>query len=118
MLVVPPGNTTSAYKNAVSVSGDGRFVAFDSFATDLAPGGGSSVTNVFVRDAVDLLVHSYRVDDAVPANKGRHHRVTYDHLGRATSDEGARSGWWRSTASRNAARSCSTDADGSVPSTS
>ena len=31
---------------------------------------------------------------------------------------GGESGWWRRTASRNAARSCSVDADGSAPSTS
>ena len=44
------GNATSGVFGPASVSGNGRYVAFESAATNLVPGDTNNVTDIFVRD--------------------------------------------------------------------
>ncbi|GIU84058.1 MAG: hypothetical protein KatS3mg008_0833 [Acidimicrobiales bacterium] len=54
-----------------SVSGDGRFVAFASLASDLVPGDTNGVSDVFVRDVVSGVTQLISVDQfGGPANEG------------------------------------------------
>jgi RHS repeat-associated protein len=46
------GTTANGRSRNPMISSDGRFVVFDSRATDLVTGGGAFVTNIFVRDLV------------------------------------------------------------------
>ena len=48
--VATSGTAAAASSYAISMSADGRFVAFDSVATNLGAGASSSVFDVFVRD--------------------------------------------------------------------
>jgi Tol biopolymer transport system component len=48
--VATSGTAAAASSYAISMSADGRFVAFDSVATNLGGGAGTSVLDVFVRD--------------------------------------------------------------------
>jgi Tol biopolymer transport system component len=44
------GGDPNGYSNLPSISGDGRYVAFESAASDLVPGDGNGAEDVFVRD--------------------------------------------------------------------
>jgi Tol biopolymer transport system component len=46
------GGDSNAYSDSPSVSGDGRYVAFESAASDLVSGDGNGTVDVFVRDRV------------------------------------------------------------------
>ena len=45
----------TGYSNSPSISADGRYVAFESFARNLAPNDGNTMTDVFVHDRVTGL---------------------------------------------------------------
>jgi Tol biopolymer transport system component len=44
------GNESNGHSYSPAISGDGRYVAFESFATDLVPGGTNGNGHIFVRD--------------------------------------------------------------------
>ncbi len=48
--VDPSGGDPNNFSVAASISAEGRYVAFGSFATDLVPGDGNGVQDVYVRD--------------------------------------------------------------------
>ncbi|MGH8984559.1 MAG: TolB family protein [Acidimicrobiia bacterium] len=50
MSVDPSGGDPNNFSVAASISAEGRYVAFGSFATDLVPGDGNGVQDVYVRD--------------------------------------------------------------------
>ncbi|MEW6777999.1 MAG: calcium-binding protein, partial [Bdellovibrionota bacterium] len=55
--VTPSGAEALAGSSGVSISADGRYVAFDSYATNLVPGDTNNVADIFVKDmATDALV--------------------------------------------------------------
>src|SRR5207244_4860641 len=58
------GNQGNAGSSGVGISGDGRFVAFTSSATNLVPGDTNSVADVFVRDRQTGTTERVRVDSA------------------------------------------------------
>src|SRR4028118_689779 len=46
------GNQVNGDSNGASISPDGRFVAFSSFASNIVPGDTNSTTDIFVRDTL------------------------------------------------------------------
>src|SRR5262245_19430830 len=50
--VASDGQQGNAFSSDPAITPDGRFVAFDSFATNLIPGGTNGLLQVFVRDRV------------------------------------------------------------------
>lgn len=50
--VTPSGEGGDNYSDRVSISGDGRYVAFSSMATNLVPGDTNDTSDIFVRDLV------------------------------------------------------------------
>ncbi|MBK8179251.1 MAG: calcium-binding protein [Planctomycetes bacterium] len=48
--VTPGGAVGNSVSSGASISGDGRFVAFESLASDLVAGDANNVTDIFVRD--------------------------------------------------------------------
>ena len=55
------GNDISAYP---SISGDGRYVAYYSYATNLVPGDTNGATDIFVRDRLNNLTQRVSVDSS------------------------------------------------------
>lgn len=51
--VAATGGAADGGSFAPSLSADGRYVAFESFATDIAAGFGGTISNIFVRDLVN-----------------------------------------------------------------
>jgi hypothetical protein len=56
------GGDTNGNSFNTSISAKGRFVAFDTFASDLVPGDGNGATDVFVRDLVAATTIRASVD--------------------------------------------------------
>lgn len=47
------GNQDSGFGNDMGISGDGQWVTFTSYATDLVPGGANGIQQIFLRDTVN-----------------------------------------------------------------
>jgi Tol biopolymer transport system component len=62
--VTAAGRSGNAQSWTPSVSADGRYVAFSSYATDLVPGDGNGTGDVFVRDRVSRTTVRVSVDSA------------------------------------------------------
>jgi Ca2+-binding RTX toxin-like protein len=58
------GNNGSNLFNTPSISADGRFVAFDSFASNLVPGDTNGNTDIFVRDTLTNTTTRVSLDSA------------------------------------------------------
>ena len=58
------GNQTFSESNFPSISADGRFVAFESFASDLVPGDTNNTSDIFVRDTLTNTTTRVSVDSA------------------------------------------------------
>ena len=73
LVSLTPGGQTGAgssgFTNALAISADGRFVAFDSYANDLVPGD-SGELDVFVRDMLLGTTERVSVDDGGVAANG------------------------------------------------
>jgi Tol biopolymer transport system component len=59
------GNQANSFSSDPSISADGRFVAFDSFASNLVPGDTNRETDIFVRDTLTNTTTGVSVDSAV-----------------------------------------------------
>src|SRR4028119_15959 len=59
------GNQANSDSDNPSISADGRFVAFDSFASNLVPGDTNRETDIFVRDTLTNTTTGVSVDSAV-----------------------------------------------------
>ena len=81
----PPGSG-NGYSDRVSVSSDGRYVAFQSFARDLAPGDNGFNADVYVRDLASgssMRVASPNfLDREAPVISGSGRYVAYEEDGR------------------------------------
>ena len=62
--VASDGSPGNGYSAAASISADGRYVAFESESTNLAPGDANGWEDVFVRDRVSGTTEQVSVDDA------------------------------------------------------
>ncbi|MEG4087977.1 calcium-binding protein [Microcoleus sp. Pol12B4] len=58
------GNQANGTSDTLSMSADGRFVAFSSFATNLVPGGTNNTNDIFVRDTLANTTARISVDSA------------------------------------------------------
>jgi archaellum component FlaF (FlaF/FlaG flagellin family) len=58
------GNRANNYSNYPSISADGRFVAFSSLASNLAPGDTNTTYDIFVRDTLTNTTTRVSVDSA------------------------------------------------------
>jgi Tol biopolymer transport system component len=59
------GNQANSFSSDPSISADGRFVAFDSFASNLVPGDTNRESDIFVRDTLTNTTTGVSVDSAV-----------------------------------------------------
>ena len=67
----PDGSGSNSQSGSPSISADGRYVAFDSFSTDLVAGDTNDANDVFVRDLVEGTTTLVSVDMmGGPANSG------------------------------------------------
>ena len=58
------GNQGNGFSNSPSISADGRFVAFESTASNLVPGDTNNVGDIFVRDLLTNTTTRVSVDSA------------------------------------------------------
>ena len=67
------GVEANSVSNVASISADGRFVAFDSWATNLAPGDTNESYDVFIRDRLKRVTTRVSLDNArVEADENSH----------------------------------------------
>jgi Tol biopolymer transport system component len=62
--VTAAGGQTNGISGAPSISNDGRYVAFESFATNLVPGDGNGTSDIFVFDRQAGTIQRVSVTDA------------------------------------------------------
>ena len=58
------GNQANSGSFSTSISADGRFVAFDSFASNIVPGDTNSISDIFLRDRLTNTTTRVSVDSA------------------------------------------------------
>ena len=70
---VTGGTEANGYSFDAAISADGRFVAFESFANNLSPGGNAEGQDIFVHDRVaGTTEHVSIASDGTPANSTSH----------------------------------------------
>lgn len=84
------GAQANGYSDGASISGNGQFVAFRSFATNLVPGDTNAATDVFVRDVVAGITQ--RVSLASSGTQGNGDSMTAHGLGDGGSHALSRDG--------------------------
>jgi Tol biopolymer transport system component len=82
--VAPPGTPSTGDKSAIAaaISASGRFVAFDSSATNLVPGDTNGRTDVFVRNLRDGTTRRVSIDTAGDQGNGASSRPVISGDGR------------------------------------
>lgn len=77
------GQQANAYSGMHDISGDGRFVVFESPATNLVPGDTNGQPDVFVRDLVEGTTVRVSVSSSGAQANNRSHSPTMSHDGTA-----------------------------------
>jgi Tol biopolymer transport system component len=68
------GNPGNSYSDLAAISADGRYVSFQSYATDLVPGDTNDTEDVFVRDLRDGITQ--RVSVSTAGEEGERYRFS------------------------------------------
>ena len=75
------GGNSDGHSTSPSISADGRFVAFESNATDLVPGDGNGTDDVFLRDLLESTTARISAIGAVEGNgRSLHPAISADGL--------------------------------------